>query len=71
MYHKENQDVNVFSSKSSRVTVTQCVSPALCQILEVKSPTKQTKQSKQDKNKSLDCDKVQAAIFLFCFFSIK
>ncbi|XP_073330610.1 protein AF-9 [Pagrus major] len=27
------------------------------QILEVKSPTKQAKQSKQDKNKSLDCDK--------------
>lgn len=47
--------------------MTQCVSPALCQILEVKSPTKQTKQSKQDKNKSLDCDKVQAAIFLLCF----
>ena len=67
MYHKENQGVNVFSCKSSRVTMTQCVSPVLCQILEVKSPTKQSKQSKQDKNKSLDCDKVQAAVFLFWF----
>lgn len=40
------------------VTLTGCVPSVLCQILEVKSPSK---QSKQDKNKNLDCDKVHKA----------
>lgn len=63
MHHKGNPGVNVCSSKSCRVTLTGRVYFVLCQILEVKSPTK---QSKQDKNKNLDCDKVHEA-FLFCF----
>lgn len=43
------------------LTLTGCVYSVLCQILEVKSPSK---QSKQDKNKNLDCDKVhQPSLF--------
>lgn len=67
MHHKGTPGVNVCSSKSRRVTLTGCVYFVLCQILEVKSPTK---QSKQDKNKNLDCDKVHKAFFIL-FSSMK
>lgn len=57
MHHKGNPGVNVCSSNYTNFDWV-CL---LCQILEVKSPSK---QSKQDKNKNLDCDKVhQPSLF--------